>query len=241
MLNIIDLEDKKTDNEYQLKKKKILRIVLNSEYIQNKNLIFTFLLGDTLDNYIKSLDDNKVNIKINTVIKKGYFTSEEQFLSILDSFITYLSNILNNITLLEKIFSMCINNEHGKVLLSKKYIFDNDNINYFYNKFNLMIINNFYNNLLILKNELTYELDTIDIDLNKFNINNSKDVKKITRILGDICFVNTDREYMLLSLFNSINKINNKILLDHFEILISNYIKNIKFLVEYHKLKESII
>ena len=45
MLNIIDLEDKKTDNEYQLKKKKILRIVLNSEYIQNKNLIFTFLLG----------------------------------------------------------------------------------------------------------------------------------------------------------------------------------------------------
>lgn len=241
MLNIIDLEDKKTDNEYQLKKKKILRIVLNSEYIQNKNLIFTFLLGDTLDNYIKSLDDNKVNIKINTVIKKGYFTSEEQFLSILDSFITYLSNILNNITLLEKIFSMCINNEHGKVLLSKKYIFDNDNINYFYNKFNLMIINNFYNNLLILKNELTYELDTIDIDLNKFNINNSKDVKKVTRILGDICFVNTDREYMLLSLFNSINKINNKILLDHFEILISNYIKNIKFLVEYHKLKESII
>ena len=65
---------------------------------------------------------------------------------------------------------------------------------------------------IILKNELTYELDTIDIDLNKFNINNSKDVKKITRILGDICFVNTDREYMLLSLFNSINKINNKIL-----------------------------
>ena len=241
MLNIIDLEDKKTDNEYQLKKKKILRIVLNSKYIQNKNLIFTFLLGDTLDNYINSLDDNKVNIKINTVIKKGYFTSEEQFLSILDSFITYLSNILNNITLLEKIFSMCVNNEHGKVLLSKNYIFDNDNINYFYNKFNLMIINNFYNNLLILKNELTYELDTIDIDLNKFNINNSKDVKKITRILGDICFVNTDREYMLLSLFNSINKINNKILLDHFEILISNYIKNIKFLVEYHKLKESII
>ena len=50
---------------------------------------------------------------------------------------------------------MCVNNEHGKVLLSKKYIFDNDNINYFYNKFNLMIINNFYNNLLILKNELT--------------------------------------------------------------------------------------
>ena len=94
---------------------------------------------------------------------------------------------------------------------------------------------------IILKNELTYELDTIDIDLNKFNINNSKDVKKITRILGDICFVNTDREYMLLSLFNNINKINNKILLDHFEILISNYIKNIKFLVEYHKLKESII
>lgn len=114
MLNIIDLEDKKTDNEYQLKKKKILRIVLNSEYIQNKNLIFTFLLGDTLDNYINSLDDNKVNIKINTVIKKGYFTSEEQFLSILDSFITYLSNILNNITLLEKIFSMCINNDMVK-------------------------------------------------------------------------------------------------------------------------------
>ena len=82
-----------------------------------------------------------------------------------------------------------------------------------------MIINNFYNNLLILKNELTYELDTIDIDLNKFNINNSKDLKKITRILGDICFVNTDREYMLLSLFNSINKINNNNVLMNLQVL----------------------
>ena len=98
MLNIIDLEDKKTDNEYQLKKKKILRIVLNSEYIQNKNLIFTFLLGDTLDNYINSLDDNKVNIKINTVIKKGYFTSEEQFLSIQLYIYGGMYNAFNNLS-----------------------------------------------------------------------------------------------------------------------------------------------
>lgn len=241
MLNIIDLEDKKTDNEYQLKKKKILRIVLNSEYIQNKQLIFTFLLENTLDNYINNLDNNKVKININTVVKKGYLTSEEQFLSILDSFITYLLSIINNIKLLEKIFDMCVNNEHGKILLSKKYIFDNDNINYFYNKFNLMIINNFYNNIFALKRELMYELDTIDIKVEKYNINNPQNIKKIAQLLGDICFINRDREYMLLSMFNSIDTISKELFINHFEILLSNYLKNINFIIEYHKLRENII
>lgn len=241
MLNIIDLEDKKTDNEYQLKKKKILRIVLNSEYIQNKQLIFTFLLGNTLDNYINNLDNNKVKININTVVKKGYLTSEEQFLSILDSFITYLLSIINNIKLLEKIFDMCVNNDHGKILLSKKYIFDNDNINYFYNKFNLMIINNFYNNIFALKRELMYELDTIDIKVEKYNINNPQNIKKIAQLLGDICFINRDREYMLLSMFNSIDTISKELFINHFEILLSNYLKNINFIIEYHKLRENII
>lgn len=241
MLNIIDLEDKKTDNEYQLKKKKILRIVLNSEYIQNKQLIFTFLLGNTLDNYINNLDNNKVKININTVVKKGYLTSEEQFLSILDSFITYLLSIINNIKLLEKTFDMCVNNEHGKILLSKKYIFDNDNINYFYNKFNLMIINNFYNNIFALKRELMYELDTIDIKVEKYNINNPQSIKKIAQLLGDICFINRDREYMLLSMFNSIDTISKELFINHFEILLSNYLKNINFIIEYHKLRENII
>lgn len=176
------------------------------------------------------------------MLKKGYLTSEEQFISILDNFITYFLDIVSDVNFGENIFKVCINTKVWDIFLDKKYFYDNDNDNmeYFYYHFNLVIIDSFYYNLNLLKDDLIYELDSLALDINRFDVKRKGDVKKVATLLNDICFVNKSRSYMLFSLFNKMDH-SRELALNHFEILFSNYFKNIKFLMEYHNLIANII
>ena len=78
------------------------------------------------------------------------------------------------------------------------------------------------------------------LDINRFDVKRKGDVKKVATLLNDICFVNKSRSYMLFSLFNKMDH-SRELALNHFEILFSNYFKNIKFLMEYHNLIANII
>lgn len=206
----------------------MLKMVISSKDILNKSFIIRFLLEDTLDSYIEKLDDDIVLIEIDSFVKKGYLTSEEQFISILDNFITYFLDIVSDVNFGENIFKVCINTKVWDIFLDKKYFYDNDNMEYFYYHFNL------------LKDDLIYELDSLALDINRFDVKRKGDVKKVATLLNDICFVNKSRSYMLFSLFNKMDH-SRKLALNHFEILFSNYFKNIKFLMEYHNLIANII
>lgn len=238
--DVINENINKCTHKVMKKKKSILKMVISSKNILNKSFIIRFLLDDTLDNYIERLDDKDVLIGTNSFVKKGYFTSEEQFVSILDNFITYFLDIVCDINFGENIFKVCINSRIWDIFLDKKYFYDNENIEYFYYHFDLVIIDSFCYNLNLLKDDLIYELDSLSLDMNRFDINKRNDVRKVTTLLGDICFVNKSRNYMFFSLFNRMDH-SRKIALDHFEILFSNYFKNIKFLMEYHNLIANII
>lgn len=203
-------------------------MVISSKDILNKSFIIRFLLEDTLDSYIEKLDDDIVLIEIDSFVKKGYLTSEEQFISILDNFITYFLDIVSDVNFGENIFKVCINTKVWDIFLDKKYFYDNDNMEYF------------YYNLNLLKDDLIYELDSLALDMNRFDVKRKGDVKKVATLLNDICFVNKSRSYMLFSLFNKMDH-SRELALNHFEILFSNYFKNIKFLMEYHNLIANII
>lgn len=206
----------------------MLKMVISSKDILNKSFIIRFLLEDTLDSYIEKLDDDIVLIEIDSFVKKGYLTSEEQFISILDNFITYFLDIVSDVNFGENIFKVCINTKVWDIFLDKKYFYDNDNMEYF------------YYNLNLLKDDLIYELDSLALDMNRFDVKRKGDVKKVATLLNDICFVNKSRSYMLFSLFNKMDH-SRELALNHFEILFSNYFKNIKFLMEYHNLIANII
>lgn len=206
----------------------MLKMVISSKDILNKSFIIRFLLEDTLDSYIEKLDEDIVLIEIDSFVKKGYLTSEEQFISILDNFITYFLDIVSDVNFGENIFKVCINTKVWDIFLDKKYFYDNDNMEYF------------YYNLNLLKDDLIYELDSLALDMNRFDVKRKGDVKKVATLLNDICFVNKSRSYMLFSLFNKMDH-SRELALNHFEILFSNYFKNIKFLMEYHNLIANII
>lgn len=206
----------------------MLKMVISSKDILNKSFIIRFLLEDILDSYIEKLDDDIVLIEIDSFVKKGYLTSEEQFISILDNFITYFLDIVSDVNFGENIFKVCINTKVWDIFLDKKYFYDNDNMEYF------------YYNLNLLKDDLIYELDSLALDMNRFDVKRKGDVKKVATLLSDICFVNKSRSYMLFSLFNKMDH-SRELALNHFEILFSNYFKNIKFLMEYHNLIANII
>lgn len=228
------------ESSVMVRKKRLLEYVISSNGIINKFFIIRFLLDDTLDRYIERLSDDDIALNIDSYVKKGYFTSDEQFICILDNFITYFLGIVSDINVGEMVFKACINSNVWDIFLDKKYFHDNDNIGYFYYHFNLVIIDSFCYNLKLFKDDLMYEFGSLSLNMDKFNIKKKSDVKKVTMLLGDLCFINKGNDYMLFSLFNRINR-KSSIGLSHFEILFSNYFKNIDFLEKYNELVINVI
>lgn len=237
----VNSDECENESDISIKRKKMIEEVMKSNHIQNKALLFRFLYDGTLDSYIDTLDDVIVDTLIDSFVKKRYFTSEEQFLSIVDNFISYFMNIIsNNIVLMERVFSVCIRSSYADIFFSKKYFFDNDNLDYYYHYFGLIVISNFYNNLLFLKEDLQHEFGSLPFDVEEFNIEKEEDVRKIVKIVHDICFINLDSDYMLLSMFNKADSSNKTLFLNHYDILISNYTKKYNFIIEYDKMRNNI-
>lgn len=219
------------------KKKRITEVVLNSRTLINKFLILDLLYNNHLDGYIYDLNEDKIYITVPTIIKKKYLTGYEQFLCILDNFIIYFLNIFNNVELSYTVLPLCIKNDKNNVLLTKKYFYDNSYIKYFNTEFNTMIVSNFYNNCLILREYLVDFFKMVDIDIENINIDNRDDMEKIIRLLEEVCFVNRNR-YGIMALFEKINDANYKMFLMQYELLFSIYKKNIKFIRKYHKFRD---
>ena len=74
----------------ETRKDKMFKIVFNGDYNSNDAIIYKFLLKSTLDELIGKLNDKKTKC-IKSIIcnytGKGFLTSEEQFLDLLNNFI----------------------------------------------------------------------------------------------------------------------------------------------------------
>lgn len=217
------------------RKKEVEEIVEKSNNLMNKLIILDLLKKNNLNEYITKITDKKIYIKGPTIIKKGYLTEYEQFIYILDNFITYFMNIINNIELIYKVIPLLISNK--KVFLSKKNYYDNDNIKYYNTEFNKIIISNFYKNLILYKNDLEDYLINLEIDLEKIDITKPDNIKMLLSLLEELHFTNRHR-YGVIALFEESNSTNHNIFLTYYELIFSAYHKNIKFIKEYRKFKE---
>lgn len=225
------------NNILTMKKKELLKVILNSKSIMNKSIILELVYNNYLDNYICKITTKEIHIKCPTLIKSNSMTGNEQFIRILDNFITYSLNIFNNTELINNIISLCIKNDKNKILLTKKYFSDNKNIKFFNTEFNKMIVSNFYNNCQILKTEINDLLIKIGINIDEINLKNYEDLKKLVNLLEELCFVNRNR-YGVVALFEVITKDNYKMFSMQYELLLTNYYNNRGFIKEYRKFKE---
>ena len=219
------------------KKSKIREVINKNDNLINRIFIVDLLDTGYLDKYMCCLSDNKIYIDCPTIIKKRYLTVYEQFLCILDNFITYTINSFNNIELIYIILPLCIANDKENIFLTEKYFYDNDNITYFNKEFNKLIVENFYNNCLVLRENLENFYKMIDFDLDSVDINNYDDLREMVNLLEELCFVNRGK-YGVIALFEKINDNNYNMFLMQYELLFTIYKRNWHFVMEYRKFKE---
>ena len=137
---IYKIENKLFPNTSKHKKKKLIKrkkelysLAIKSNTFYKNNLI-DMIKGNYLDNIINEINDiHTTDINNSCLIKNGYLTGNEQFISLLTFLIIKtIENFnfikINKTELLSHIF---YNNNNYQFLLVKKYIGNNDNIPYF--------------------------------------------------------------------------------------------------------------
>ena len=226
-------------NGISIRKQNVKNVLLTSN-LQNIGNIWQLFNDNYLDKFINKLNDETVIINSYLDKNKNYLTSEEQFLQILDNYITFFNNKFTFVILREIILKLIFINNNNEFLLCKKYIGDNNQINYFKQNYILFTIETFYKDCQKLYNFLEKDLNSIDINIDKININNNDDAKKILDILINLCIINKN-SYDIIYLFKDIDN-NHKMTNSIYDIyvvqwknLIKNYHQNINFLNEYQK------
>lgn len=201
------------------KLEKLEKIILKN-YTEINIIIYFLLVNHKLDNIIEKLDEQEVILEHSSVIKKGYLTSEEQLLDTLKYLIDCFDNEFWFIKTNRNIIIDClINSPKAKELIySKKYIGDNQYLDYFFELFQNIMIDNF-KKILLYSNIDLKEL------FQKNHIQNLNDEKNIYRFLKLICLCNCT-SYNLIYLFdNHINTTGKDFCLMQLEILLDRTYK----------------
>lgn len=211
-------------------KEKIIQEVLNRNK-KNTYLIIKLIKENKLDYLIKKITEAKTKVNKTTITKKRYLSPYEQFISILNTFIYIFKEdfyFLNNTDYIIEILLQ--NKKNTKFLLSKRYIGNNSNINYFLYYIKKLITNEFYNNI---KN-LSKESKTINNFIKEHNIKLKKtklykeEIENIYNLLIKLSLANAKilNNILLFENINEYNK-NKKNIIIEWEMMIKNYYKKI--------------
>lgn len=186
-------------------RKRELRKVIKTENNLNSAIILMMINDKKLDHVIESLDNEITPTNTTCLVRKGYLTSEEQFIDVLHHIMFrfnvdfwFLKKYGN--TIIETV--LCYE-DTIPLLLTKKYLGDNNFIPYYELEFKKICIINFYKILKFIDyTEIIQQfLDDYKIDIQNFNINKIQDVDKLYNALRLICLCNCN-SYGLLYLFN---------------------------------------
>lgn len=236
---------------FKKRKNKLMKLTLNSN-LTNEATIYTLIKKGIIDHLIVKLNDIKTYTNSKSIVKKGYLTSEEQFLDILNNFISiyyqdfcyvgkYKELILENILR---------NDKKNMFFLCKHYWGDNEFIPYFNYNIKRFIIMGFYMNLKVLNKE-SEQIQTMlrqkRMKINNLCLSHTEDVNKLYNLLITIASCNS-KEYCLMYLFDditiAINEIENQY---HYgdikskSITINHYVMQWERLIENYYNKKDII
>ena len=217
-------------------KKDVIKVTKSLNNLMNKVMILDLLSNDKLDELINKLKEEKIKITHPTIFEKKYLTSYEQFLYVLDNFITYMIRVFNNVEIVYTMLPSLIK-ENNDILFSKYYFYTSYNTKKYLKGYNKMISYNFYNNCLILEKELTPFFNSLDIKITKLNIDEYSDSMKIVSILEEIYFISRNN-YGTVALFEKITDSNYNLMSTQYDRLFYSYEKNFDFIKEYRKFKE---
>lgn len=194
------------------RKKRIKQLLPEGCYV-SEVFISKLLDSNKLDYLIEQLDDEIVICNNTSLTKKGYFSSEEQFLNLLDNFIHHLETtffVLENsflFAILEEMFE----SKYCNIFLFKYHWGDNNYLHEYIIGFNKIIINNFVKNLIYLNFEDKISIfrdDNIIISLENIKkiLNDESYIDEIIVFLRDILMCNIKNQFQVIYLFMNIEK-----------------------------------
>lgn len=245
-----------------IEKINIRKMQLNETLFKNKlrlthiHLINNLINENKIDNLIYRITNPKALI-YSCNGNKEYFDANEQFLVLLNNFISYFrTNFYFINTEFDYIIESLLKNSNPtftKFLLSKNYIGNNDFINYYDYNLKRLITHNFYKNLKLLSKHSEFiksffKDKKLNININLINTTNG--LERLFIYLKKLCVANV-KNINLILLFDDINVYINdmkvkrpnvieetiyydviKYYIREWEIIINNYIEN-KELIDY--------
>lgn len=210
------------------RKRNILRIVEKS-YSDTNSILYLLIKNNRLDNVIKNINDEIAIPNVTSIVKKGYLTSEEQFVEVACHVIHRINIELCFLTDRNIILNFILNyKESLPMLMTKRYVGDNRNIPFFTFHIKRACVSNFYNILKFIKrNEIINNfLLTNKIKLEKCSIDSKTDVEKLFNILKIICLCNTNSFHLFYLFDDRIDERSRDMYEIQLEILIEKTIKD---------------
>lgn len=191
---------------------KQLKITLfNFDY----NFVYAYLIIKLLDNgslnkLIKEITKSNTKVNVNSFIRKSHLSGNEQFLILLENFI---SEFKNDFYFLNENFDYIVgvllqNESKNSYLLCKNYIGDNNFIDYFYYNIRKLIIRGFYSNIKFLAKRseiISFFAKDNHIDLKRNFINEELGIDILYDLLNkmSICNVKSINCFLLFENIDS--------------------------------------
>lgn len=169
------------------KKKQFIDVVLNQN-VSNDCLIYKLInKNKDFQSVIRKVDDVPVVSKASDMYRNN---SVEQVIDLLEKLINRFDDKFPTMhqirgIIIEELLRM---DETKEYLLCKKYIGDNEHIDYFEKKLNYIFVYNFFESLKLMKYCLTKELDILKIDIDKISLDSESDLKMLCDLLSDLCW-----------------------------------------------------
>lgn len=203
---------------------KRLKKIITQNYSENGSLIYFLIVTNSLNEVIQHLDNIRTFPNSTSLIKKGYLTSEEQFIDVLKYIISRFNIdfwfLRKNGNTIIKYILTC--EETLPLLFSKKYVGDSKFCSYYTLEYKKSCIMNFYKILKSIEktNIIVSFLEENKIDLKNFDTNSNKDVDSLYQALRLLCLCNCN-SFGLLYLFDgNINERNKNMYCIQLEMLI---------------------
>lgn len=181
----------------------------SNQTLQYHYLILKLLNKGNINELVNKITDTKVKINITSLTKKDYLSGNEQFLSLLSNFIyTFKEGFYFLNDNFDCIVELLLQNEkYTTYLLCKKYIGDNQHLEYFSYNIKRLIVYGFYYNIkkLSKKSDLIKKFAKDNkLNLRKNLIDSPKGLDSLYNNLLNLSICNA-RELNNILLFEDIN------------------------------------
>ena len=183
------------------KREELKELVLKMN-VSNTGIIYQILNSKSIDLMLKKITDEKTNIEGKSLMKKKYLTGDEQFIVLLNHFVSFFDYHFPTINDKDLHIEYLMEYYFPDFLFCKKCCEDNDNLDYFQYEMKKAVVYNFHENIQYLyseKNKKFWDRVKITKDM---DINDKDNVDILFDFLKKIALANIN-EFSTVYLFDN--------------------------------------